>query len=293
MEAGTSRLDTAREVPGEGLALSRRCELLGVNRTSLYYRPRGDGGTDEEAAPDEGKEARMRIIDETHTKLPASGARKMARECTRQGHPTTRHQAGRLMEEMNVRAVYPRPNTSKPAKGHPKFPYLLRNKRIWLPNQVWATDTTYIPCGSGHMYLTVAIDWYTRMIVGWALSDTLEAAPAISCVEEAVARYGTPAIINSDQGSAYTSKGFIALLGGLGVQQSMDGKGRWADNVIVERWFRTLKSEHLRAVEHDTPRQLRQEVGCFVGRYNDIRLHESLGYITPRECYEAAFSDAA
>jgi len=288
-----SRLDTVRELQGDGIPLSRRCKLLGVNRSSIYYASEKAVLVDEKPVICDEEEARMRIIDEVHTALPASGARKMARECTRQGYPTTRHQAGRIMEKMNVKALYPKPNTSKPAKQHPRFPYLLANKRIWLPNQVWATDVTYVACGRGHMYLTVVIDWYSRRVVGWALSDTLESAPAVECMRNAFEEHGIPAIINSDQGSTYTSNAYIALLGGLGIRQSMDGKGRWLDNIIVERWFRTLKTEHLRIIEYTTPRQLRNEIGEFIKKYNELRLHKSLDYITPKECYDAAFRVAA
>ena len=155
--------------PSSDITIKRQCEMLGVNRTSLYYKPKK---IDDEAVDVEevaAKEMRMRIIDEVHTDLPASGARKMAKECTRRGYPTTRHRAGKLMEEMNVRCMYPHPNLSVPAKGRRPFPYLLRNKRIWLPNQVWATDITYLPTEHGHMYLTSIIDLYSRTIVGWEL----------------------------------------------------------------------------------------------------------------------------
>jgi len=265
---------------------------MGINRSTLYYAPKKDNGTGKRPITEDDEE-RMNIIDDIHIQLPASGARKMARECTKRGYPTTRHQAGRLMDRMNVKAVYPKPNTSRPAKQHPKFPYLLKGKRIWLPNQVWASDITYVRCGKGHMYLTVIIDWYSRKIVGWALSDTLEAAPVVDCMKKAFEVHGIPGIANSDQGSTYTANDYIDLLASNGVRQSMDGKGRWIDNVIVERWFRTLKSEHLNIVEYTTPRELRNEIASFIEKYNALRLHESLDYITPNECYEAAFKEAA
>lgn len=301
MAAGKNLLNTVRSIEEGELSLVRRCELLGVNRSSVYCLP-ATGKTVDEMTEDErektkkaeeDKEAMMRIIDDLHNELPETGARKMARAIRKQGYECTRHQAGKLMVEMNVKPVYPQPNTSKPAKGHPKSPYLLKGKKIWLPNQVWAVDITYIRCGKGHMYLTAIIDWHSRLIVGWKLSDTLEATPVIECVREAVGRYGEPCIINSDQGSTFVASGYIELLASHGIRQSMDGRGRWIDNVRIERWFRTLKSGHLKTIEYSTPRELRHEIDAYIPKYNNVRLHESLDYITPRECYEVAFENAA
>lgn len=241
----------------------------------------------------EDKEKRMKMIDEIHNELPASGARQMSKKLTRAGMPTTRYAAGALMEEMNIKCIYPKPNTSKPGKGHVKFPYLLKNKRIWLPNQVWAIDITYIPFNGGHMYLTALIDWYSRMIVGWKLADSLESAPVLACVEEAYEKYGIPSCQNSDQGSHFTSKAYIGLLAKSHVAQSMDGKARWVDNVIIERWFRTLKSEYIYINEFESPRELRVGIGRFIDSYNESRLHASLDYRTPSEVWGDAFAKAA
>ena len=262
--------------------VKRMCELLQVNRTSTYREPAGPKA--EKPVTDD-DEARMAVIDEMHLKLPASGARKMARECTRRGLETTRYQATELMRRMNVKAVYPKPDTSRPAKQHPKFPYLLRGMKIDRPGQVWATDITYIRMGRGHMYLTCIIDWATRFVVGWRLSDTLDAAPVAECMEAAIAEHGKPEIANSDQGSTYTAQEYVKCLERHGVRQSMDGKARWVDNVIVERWFRTLKSEFLRLEEYETPRELRNIIEKSVRLYNYDRLHESLDYDTPAERY--------
>ena len=301
MEAGKSRLDTVRELEDDGISLSRRCELLQVNRSSFYYRPaiqEPPADTEESLAAAQAflkrKEEVMAIIDEVHTDLPASGARKIAKELQKRGYTEmTRYKTAKLMEEMNVKTCYPHPNLSKPGKGHPKFPYLLKNKKIWIPNQVWAIDVTYVACGRSHMYLTAIIDWYSRMVVGWMLADTLELEPVIECVRQAITQYGVPCCINSDQGVHFTSNAYVELLKFHGIRQSMDGKGRWIDNRIIERWFRSLKSEHLRIIEYSTPRELRYEVDEFVVKYNERRLHESLDYITPKECYEAAFKAAA
>jgi putative transposase len=235
----------------------------------------------------------MEEIDRIHTELPATGARKMAQELTRQGMKTNRYEATKLMEMMNIRCIYPKPNLSKPAKGHKVFPYLLKNKRIWLPNQVWAIDTTYVPFKGGHMYLTAIIDWYSRMIVGYSLSDALDNSPVLKCVASAFEKYGLPSIINSDQGSVFTSKAYVNLLEEHNVSISMDGKGRWIDNVIVERWFRTLKTEYLYINEFLTPRELAKGIASFVEKYNSMRLHESLDYQTPLEVWAKPFAMAA
>jgi len=158
----------------------------------------------------------------------------------------------RYMQEMGIFCVYPKPNLSKANKDHKKFPYLLRKKQIWLPNQVWAVDITCISIGHTHMYLTAIIDWATRFIVGWALSDTLETAPVLSAVNSAMENYGVPAIINSDQGSQFTSAEYIELLRRRGIRQSMDGKARWVDNVIIERWFRSLKTKNIYITEYQS-----------------------------------------
>ena len=197
------------------------------------------------------------------------------------------------MAEMNLRAICPKHGTSRPAKGRKRFPCLLRGTKIWLPNQVWATDIAYIRMGRTRMYLTAVIDWAARMIVGWGLSDALEAAPATAVFEAAIERHGVPSIANSDQGSAFTADCFVDMLASHGVRQSMDGKARWVDNVVMERWFRTLKSEWLRLQEHETPRELRDAIARFVDIYNNKRLHQSLDCKTPAECYYEPFAQAA
>ncbi len=191
----------------------------------------------------------------------------------------------RCMEEMNIHAVGPKPNLSKPGKNHEKAPYLLRNKNIFMANQVWAIDITYIKMGRRHMYLTVIIDWHSRFIVGWELSDTLETANVLAAVQNAMAKYGVPGIINSDQGSQFTSKAYMDLLKEHGVRQSMDGKGRWVDNVIIERWFRSLKTECTYINEYSTPKSLRSGIKEYVQMYNFSRPHSELGMDYPAEVY--------
>jgi putative transposase len=193
------------------------------------------------------------------------------------------------MQEMGIFAVYPKPDTSKPNKQHKKYPYLLRDKQIWLPNQVWALDITYISLGRSHMYLTAIIDWYSRFIVGWVLSDTLETAPVLEALQEAIERYGVPAIINSDQGSQFTSAEYTEYLKSLGIRQSMDGKARWVDNVIIERWFRSLKQEEIYINEYKNPRDLRIGIREYVKTYNCERPHDSLNNERPATVYGAKF----
>ena len=190
-----------------------------------------------------------------------------------------------LMRQMNIYAIYPKPNLSKPNKQHRKFPYLLKNKSIEFPNQVWAIDITYIRMGKSHMYLTAIIDWYSRYVVGWALSDTLEAAPVLEAIESAIDKYGVPAIINSDQGTQFTSDDYIELLQQNGIRQSMDGKARWIDNVIIERWFRSLKCDNIYITEYTTPRELRAGIRQYVHEYNNERPHQSLNYEYPSKMY--------
>jgi putative transposase len=198
----------------------------------------------------------------------------------------------RYMDEMGIYAIYPKPNLSKPGKGH-KVPYLLKNANIFLPNQVWAIDITYIPMKHGHMYLTAIIDWHSRFIVGWELSDTLDTAPVLASVKGAIERYGTPAIINSDQGSQFTSDAYKELLSQHGIRQSMDGKARWVDNVIIERWFRSLKTEYVYINEYNSPRELRAGVRGYIKDYNELRPHQSHGYATPERIFLGAFTAAA
>jgi putative transposase len=229
-------------------------------------------------------------IDYWHTIEPCSGVRKLRRHLRNEGLLIGRKRIRRLMNEMGLCVIYPKPNLSKPGKGHKKFPYLLRDKAIWLSNQVWAVDITYIPMARGHMYLTAILDWHSRYIVGWALSDTLETAPVLEALKTALKQYGVPGIINSDQGSQFTSDEYIKLLAAHGIRQSMDGKARWVDNVRIERWFRSLKTEYVYINEYSSPRELRAGIASYVVGYNGQRPHQSLEYDTPLNVYWSAFS---
>ena len=270
----------------EELTVKRQCELLEINRSSVYYEPVKP--TKEAILQEEKIKGRL---DFWHTKHCWMGSRTLLKKLKQDDGFTGigRQLIRRYMQEMGIFCVYPKPNLSKPGKEHKKFPYLLRNKQIWLPNQVWAIDITYISIGHTHMYLTAIIDWYSRYIVGWELSDTLETAPVLEAVEQAIKTYGVPSIINSDQGSQFTSNEYIELLRKYGIRQSMDGKARWVDNVIIERWFRSLKTENIYITEYQTPRQLRQGIAEYVKIYNYERPHSSIEDMRPAQAYGIKF----
>jgi putative transposase len=236
------------------------------------------------------KETVMAIIDQWHTKQPTFGARKLREKLREAGYDVGRKVIRKCMEEMGIYAIYPKPNLSKRKNGHMIMPYLLRNKPIFMPNQVWSIDITYIKLLRGHMYLTAIIDWYSRMIIGWELSDTLETAPVLMAVQRAIETYGIPCIINSDQGSQFTSEDYKGFLKKHGIRQSMDGKARWVDNVIIERWFRSLKTENIYINEYTSPKALRAGIKEYIKSYNIERPHQSLDYATPQQVYEGVFT---
>lgn len=259
--------------------------MLKLNRSSVYHKPKRP--TPEQIEREEKIKGRM---DFWHTKYPCFGVRKLRTFLLEQDDISVgRKLIKRYMEEMGICAVYPKPNLSKGDKSY-KLPYLLRNIDIFLPNQVWAIDITYIPMKRGHMYLTAIIDWYSRFIVGWSISDTLDTAPVLEAVKTAISRYGIPGIINSDQGSQFTSTEYKSYLKSQGIRQSMDGKARWVDNVIIERWFRSLKCEYLYINEYCSPRELRKGISQYISSYNDFRPHQSHGYKTPEVMYAAPFA---
>jgi len=267
------------------LTYTRRCELLELNRSGVYYKEKER--TAEEILWEEDVKARL---DYWNTKYPAFGARKLKVFLLQEGILIGRKLVTRFLREMGIYPIYPKPNLSKPDKKHKKIPYLLRNMNIFLPNQVWAVDITYIPTGRGHMYLTAVIDWHSRMIMGWALSDTLDTAPVLEAVRAAVEKYGKPGIINSDQGPQFTSNDYRSFLRQAGIRQSMDGKGRWVDNIAIERWFRSLKTEYIYINEFPTPKSLKAGISEYVDGYNRERPHQSLGYKTPAAAHAMAFA---
>jgi len=260
------------------LSVTRQCELLKINRTSVYYTP---------VEQDRDQENKIKNrLDYWHTKMPYLGVRKLRNKLQLKDHILVgRKLIARYMAEMGIYAVYPKPNLSKRNMQHKIYPYLLRNLVINRPNQVWSIDITYIRMGRSHMYLTAIIDWYSRYIVGWELSDTLDTTPVLAAVRDAINRYGKPEIINSDQGSQFTSDNYTGYLKIANIRQSMDGKARWVDNVIIERWFRSLKTERIYPYEYLTPRALRAGIREYIKEYNTERPHQTHDYLTPVEVY--------
>jgi putative transposase len=247
--------------------------LLGLNRASWYY---GAVGVSAENL------ALMRRIDEQYLKTPCYGRRKMGEVL---GIDDRR--AGRLMRRMGLEAIYPKPHLSQNTTEHRIYPYLLRNMKIVRPNQVWSSDITYVPMPQGWMYLTVVMDWFSRCVLSWRLSNTLDGLFCLEALEEALAR-GRPEIFNTDQGVQYTAEAFTGRLETAGVRVSMDGRGRWMDNVFVERLWRTVKYEHVYLHDHATPRALHAGLMCYFLFYNEERIHAALDYRTPRVVYHEA-----
>ena len=231
----------------------------------------------------------MARIDEIHTLYPYMGQRKITKLLNKEGFKVGRKLVRSYMLQMGIHPIYPKPNLSKRNHKESVVPYLLRNMNIFMPNQVWSIDITYIKMHHSHMFLTAIIDWFSRKIVGWKLSDSLGTSPVIAAVLQAVEKYGVPGIINSDQGTQFTSNEYKAILKSLHIRQSMDGKSRWADNVMIERWFRSLKTEKIYINEIRSPKELRIMIREYINEYNTIRPHESHDYATPDELYFSKF----
>ena len=258
------------------LALTKQTALLGISRGSVYYEPVPVSTTDL---------ALMRQLDELHIEFPFAGSRMLRGLLASQGIKVGRRHVTTLMRIMGIEAVYRRPNTSKPTPGHRIYPYLLRGLTIDRPNHVWATDITYIPMARGFVYLAAVMDWFTRRILAWQLSNTLEATFCIDAVEQAIAQYGCPEIFNTDQGSQFTSAEFTKVLTGNGISISMDGKGAWRDNVFVERFWRTVKYEEVYLRAYDGVSEARQSIGRYIAFYNTRRPHPALDGRTPDQAY--------
>lgn len=255
-----------------------------MSRSTVYYEPQP-----EDAESRQHKEIIMGRIDYWHTAMPFLGTRKIVAQLRGEGYAVGRKLVRSYMHEMGIHTIYPKPNLSKRNFRESVVPYLLRNKVVSFPNQVWSIDITYIKMYHGHMYLTAIIDWFSRKVVGWTLSDTLDTRPVLEAVQNAVENCGIPAILNSDQGSQFTSEEYKKLLGELHIQQSMDGKSRWADNIMIERWFRSLKTELIYINEYRNPKELRAAIRDYINDYNALRPHEALNYATPDEVYTACF----
>jgi putative transposase len=263
----------------EKLSLTRQCQLLGLSRSSLYYRPANDNTEDL---------VLMALIDRQFMETPYYGSRKMTAWLRREGHVVNRKRVRRLMRRMGLQVIWQKPNTSKPNPEHKIHPYLLRGLNIDRPNQVWATDITYIPMPKGFFYLVAIMDWHSRKVLTWRLSNTMDATFCVEALEEALATYGRPEIFNSDQGAQFTSTAFTGVLEAAGVRISMDGKGRCMDNIFVERLWRSLKYEDIYLRAYVTGSEARLGIGRWIVGYNTARPHQALGYRTPDEVYKAS-----
>ena len=258
------------------LPLSRQAEALGISRSSLYYQPEPVSAADL---------ALMRRMDELHLAYPFAGSRMLRDLLLAEGFTVGRLHVSTLMKRMGIEALYRKPNTSKPAPGHQIYPYLLRKLPITRPNQVWAMDITYIPMARGFVYLAAVVDWFSRRVLAWRLSITLEAVFCIEAVEEAIARYGRPEIFNTDQGSQFTCHDFTSVLRKNEIAISMDGKGAWRDNVFVERLWRSIKYEEVYLRAYDSVFEARISIGRYLTFYNCQRPHSSLDRKTPDQAY--------
>ena len=263
------------------LSVRRQCELLRVGRSGLYYEPKE---IDDETL------GLMRRIDELHLKYPFFGSRSIRTVLANEGRCVNRKRVQRLMRLMGIESVAPKPKTSEPHPEHIKYPYLLRGLRIERANQVWASDITYIPMDHGFVYLVAIMDLYSRRVLSWRLSNTMDSSFCLEALDEALERYDKPDIFNTDQGSQFTSEAWTSKLIEVGVRISMDGKGRYTDNIFVERLWRSLKYEEVYLRAYDIIAEARAAIGRYLGFYNDERPHQSLGQQTPASFYEHAIA---
>ena len=275
MSRAERRALVERENPA--LPVSQQCRLLAVSRSSVYRRP---------AEVSEEDRVIMALIDRQYLARPYYGSRRMAAWLATQGHLVNRKRVQRLMRLIGLVAIYQRPNTSKAAMAHKVYPYLLGGLAIERINQVWCSDVTYIPMAKGFLYLVVIMDWVSRAVLAWRLSNTLGADFCIEALEEALSQYGRPEIFNTDQGSQFTSDDFTGTLKHHGITISMDGKGRCMDNIFVERLWRSLKYEEVYLKAYATVAEAKAGIGAWLSFYNEERQHQSLGYRTPRQIYE-------
>ena len=257
------------------LSTVRQCALMGISRSSVYYRPR---------APSQKDLALMKQVDQQYLATPFYGSRRMKVCLERQGHPVNRKRVRRLMRTMGLQAIYRRPRTTQPGLGHKVYPYLLGGMEVTRPNRAWAADITYIPMSRGFHYLVAIMDWYSRYVVAWRLSNTMDADFCVEALEEALSK-GRPEVFNTDQGSQFTSEGFTGILERHGVRISMDGKGRYSDNIFVERLWRTVKYEEVYLKAYSNGREAKDGLEAYFHFYNTQRPHQALGYRTPAEVF--------
>jgi putative transposase len=258
------------------LSVRRQCELLKLARSGVY-RPTSTAEEDLTLC---------KQLDKLHLEFPAFGSRKLSRLLKTQGQLVNRKRVQRLMRIMGIEALAPKPRTSEAAPEHTKFPCLLRHLDIVRPNQVWASDITYIPTRQGHCYLVAVMDWYTRRVLSWHLSNTMDSRFCIEAVDEAIAKFGVPEIFNTDQGAQFTDGDFTSSLLNRGVKVSMDGRGRFMDNIFVERLWRSVKCEEVYLNDYRDVADARAGIGTYLDKYNRMRPHQTLGFQTPQAFYE-------
>jgi putative transposase len=258
------------------LAITKQAEALNISRGSVYYLPRPVSAADL---------ALMRRIDELHLEFPFAGSRMLRDLLAAEGSRSGRRHVKTLMKRMGMEALYRHPRTTKPEPGHKIYPYLLRGAAVTRPNQVWAMDFTYIPMARGFVYLAVVLDWFSRRVLSWRVSITMEASFCVETLEEALAKHGKPEIFNTDQGSQFTGMAFTSVLIKNGIAISMDGKGAWRDNVFVERLWRSVKYEEVYLRAYDSVSEARTSIGRYLNFYNYRRPHSSLDAATPNQAY--------
>ena len=268
---------------GAAVTVKRQAELLDLSRSNVYYRPKPVSARDL---------LLMRRIDALHLEAPYYGARKLAASLRREGHDIGRKHVRTLMRRMGIEALYRKPRTSIPARVAAIYPYLLENRVIERPNEAWASDITYVPMAHGFLYLMAIIDVASRKVLAWRLSNTLTADFCLEALEEALAKFGPPEIFNTDQGSQFTSEEWLTPLKAAGVAISMDGKGRWIDNVFIERLWRSVKYEDIYLREYANGHEAQRALSKYFAFYNARRVHETLGYKTPDEVYFGATAPA-
>jgi len=271
------------EHSGNGVSVRRKCKLMNINRSRLYRKKKPDSELDNKIIKD---------MTEIHKEMPFYGSRRMKVELGNRGYKVNRKKVKRLMERANLRAIYPKKRTTISNKQHKKYPYLLRDMVIEKPNQAWGVDITYIRIKKGYAYLVGIIDIFSRKIVGWSLSPYLDVRPSKEALENAL-KNGMPEIINSDQGCQFTSNEWIVTVENEGIKISMDGKGRWADNVFIERFWRSAKYECVHLHSFETIPEARKILGDYIKFYNQRRPHQSLGYKTPNFVYESCNCDSS
>jgi len=270
--------------PWPELSLQRQCELVGISRSGFYYEP---------APESEENLALMRRLDELHLDFPVYGSRRLTALLQREGQVVNRKRVARLLELMGVEVIYPKRNLSQPGEGHRIYPYLLRGLEISGPDQVWCSDITYVPMANGFMYLVAVMDWWSRYVAAWELSNSLDSEFCIRAWTRALAGGRTPLIANTDQGSQFTSDAYLDAVESVGVDVSMDGRGRWIDNRFIERLWRSVKQEDIYVQDYADGLTAQRGLARWFCQYNTARPHQALGYATPAELYRSPESYGA